>query len=95
LICPIVTLVRYTPLAPVAVSVKTIDSRAPCSRAWSAARESLTVGLLSTGQTNGQIAGALAISRRTVENHLQSVYRKLGVTNRTAAVAAAAPQQPM
>lgn len=38
------------------------------------------------GQTNQQIALTLGISTRTVEYHLGRIFRKLEVTNRTAAV---------
>jgi DNA-binding CsgD family transcriptional regulator len=54
-------------------------------------RERQIAALLSRGRTNQQIAGALTVSRRTVENHLQSIYRKLGVSNRTAAAAVLRP----
>jgi DNA-binding CsgD family transcriptional regulator len=39
------------------------------------------------GLTDAEIADALYVSPRTVNGHLQRVYRKLGVTNRTAAIA--------
>lgn len=42
---------------------------------------------LATGATNAQIAVHLAISEHTVRNHVHSVTRKLGVANRTDAVA--------
>jgi DNA-binding CsgD family transcriptional regulator len=48
-------------------------------------RESQVLGLLAQGLTNAQIAGELALSERTVAKHLERVYRKLGVHNRTAA----------
>ncbi len=38
--------------------------------------------LAAAGRTNQQVADTLAISRRTVEAHLQRVYRKLGVRSR-------------
>lgn len=38
------------------------------------------------GWTNKQIGARLGISDRTVQVHLQSIYHKLGVTNRTEAV---------
>jgi DNA-binding CsgD family transcriptional regulator/tetratricopeptide (TPR) repeat protein len=40
--------------------------------------------LVADGATNGQIAAALVVSKRTVETHLSSLYRKLGVSTRVA-----------
>ena len=42
---------------------------------------------LATGATNAHIARRLGISEHTVRNHVHSVTRKLGVANRTDAVA--------
>jgi len=47
-------------------------------------REIEVVSLLSEGITNKEIGNKLFISEYTVENHLRSIYRKMGVTNRTA-----------
>ncbi len=49
-------------------------------------REIEVVSLLSEGLTNKEIGKRLFISEYTVENHLRSIYRKMGVTNRTAVV---------
>jgi DNA-binding CsgD family transcriptional regulator len=38
--------------------------------------------LAAGGESSRQIAGRLVISVRTVDNHLQSAYRKLGVSRR-------------
>jgi len=38
--------------------------------------------LAAQGQTNRQIAAALYITVRTVENHLASCYRKIGIGSR-------------
>jgi DNA-binding NarL/FixJ family response regulator len=48
-------------------------------------REQDVLRLLAEGLTDREIAGALAISPRTVESHVSSVLRKLGVRNRAEA----------
>jgi DNA-binding CsgD family transcriptional regulator len=51
------------------------------------AREEEVLSALTRGGTSSQIAHELQISPRTVNKHLEHVYRKLGVTHRGAAVA--------
>jgi DNA-binding CsgD family transcriptional regulator len=50
-------------------------------------RETEVLAWLTQGKTNIEIASILAISSRTVSKHLEKVYAKLGVENRTAAAA--------
>lgn len=50
-------------------------------------KEAAVVEQLSAGLTNEAIARKLGVSTNTVKTHLQSVYRKLGVGNRTEALA--------
>jgi ATP/maltotriose-dependent transcriptional regulator MalT len=50
------------------------------------ARELDVLGLLAQDLSNSRIAERLVVSRRTVEAHLQSIYAKLGVKSRDAAV---------
>jgi len=50
-------------------------------------REREILGCLRRGETNMDIAAALDISPHTVKNHLQRIFRKIGVHNRTQAVA--------
>jgi DNA-binding CsgD family transcriptional regulator len=51
-------------------------------------REGDVAHLLATGRTNQQIADELVISVKTVETHVTHILGKLGVSNRTAAIAA-------
>jgi DNA-binding NarL/FixJ family response regulator len=48
-------------------------------------RESEALELLAQGRSNAEIAKALGITEQTVKGHLWRLYRKLGVSNRTAA----------
>ena len=49
-------------------------------------REAEVLALLAKGLANKQIAVLLTISEHTVKFHVSSIFTKLGVTNRTAAV---------
>jgi DNA-binding NarL/FixJ family response regulator len=53
-------------------------------------REGEVLVWLSKGKTNRDIAQILGLSPRTVDKHLEQIYAKLGVENRTAAAAIAA-----
>jgi DNA-binding NarL/FixJ family response regulator len=53
------------------------------------AREIQLLELLATGLSNRAIAKQTFISEATVKTHLVHIYGKLGVDNRTAAIAAA------
>jgi DNA-binding NarL/FixJ family response regulator len=62
---------------------------------WPGARQGLTqreseiLSLVVNGLSNRGIAGKLVIGDETVKTHLRSIYRKLGVSDRTGAVATA------
>jgi DNA-binding NarL/FixJ family response regulator len=49
-------------------------------------RERSVLELMASGSTNPEIAEMLHLSKHTVKEHTSSVYRKLGVRNRTEAV---------
>src|SRR5205085_11784989 len=49
-------------------------------------REAEVLRWLAQGKSDAQIGAILGTSRRTVQKHLQNLYAKLGVENRTAAV---------
>jgi DNA-binding CsgD family transcriptional regulator len=48
-------------------------------------REAQVLAMVSRGMTNGEIAERLAVTVHAVKFHLASIYRKLGVGNRTEA----------
>lgn len=52
------------------------------------AREQEIVDQVAAGRTNAEIAATLCLARGTVRRHLENIFSKLGVHNRTAAVAA-------
>jgi len=55
-------------------------------------RESDVLLWIANGKTNREIGQILDMSPRTVNKHLEQVFRKLGVENRTAAAASAIHQ---
>ncbi|HET9222117.1 MAG TPA: LuxR C-terminal-related transcriptional regulator, partial [Roseiflexaceae bacterium] len=69
---------------PAAVLAETLALLEPLSR-----REGEILRLIETGMPNEAVAHALVIAPGTVKKHLDNIYGKLGVHNRTAAVARA------
>lgn len=68
-------------------------SRSGLRRQWGlTARQADVLLLLMQGLTTSETADALAISRRTVESHLDGIYRRMGVQNRGQAIMAAINQ---
>jgi HD-GYP domain-containing protein (c-di-GMP phosphodiesterase class II) len=66
--------------------------RASRRTSWSAgltAREIEVLRLVALGQSNREIAAGLFIAEKTARNHIERVYTKLGVNNRTQASLAA------
>jgi LuxR family transcriptional regulator, maltose regulon positive regulatory protein len=59
----------------------------PASAAGLTARELEVLRLLAAGLTNREIAHRLVISEHTVHRHVTNLYRRLGVSSRTAATA--------
>jgi DNA-binding NarL/FixJ family response regulator len=64
-----------------------LRSHAPAEPTQPTDRELEILALVSEGLTNAQIAHRLRVSDNTVKFHLQNVYLKLGVRNRTEAAA--------
>ena len=50
-------------------------------------REAAVLRLVAAGQSNREAAAALAVSKRTVERHLENLYRKIAARNRADATA--------
>ncbi len=70
-------------------AVLTAAGRAgPGRRAWPdelTAREVEVLGLLARGQSNRQVATRLTVTPKTVANHVEHLYTKIGVSSRAAA----------
>ena len=70
-------------------------ARLQSNQFWPGARHGLTqreseiLSLVVTGLSNRGIAAKLVIGEETVKTHLSSIYRKLGVSDRTSAAATA------
>ena len=72
----------------VAVVLTAAGQRSTVRRAWPnglTAREIEVLGLLARGKSNRQIADQLTVTPKTVANHIEHVYTKIGVSSRAAA----------
>jgi len=50
-------------------------------------RESQIMTLIAAGYSNGQIAASLVLAEKTIKNHVNRIYAKLGAGSRAAAIA--------
>jgi DNA-binding NarL/FixJ family response regulator len=76
---------RMTPEEAVAAYRSAAATAPPRYPAGLTEREVEVLCLVATGVTDASVAEELVVSLRTVHSHLQSIYRKLGVSSRTAA----------
>ncbi len=74
---------RSAPVA--AVPDRTAPAGVPQPAAFVSGREAEVLRLLGRGLANKQIATELGISERTVKAHVGSVFRRIGVADRTSA----------
>jgi DNA-binding CsgD family transcriptional regulator len=77
---------RLAGQAPRPAGQATLAGRAPAPRLT--AREEQVLRLVADGLTDAAIGHRLGCSPRTVDKHLEHIYRRLGVSCRTAAIAA-------
>jgi len=76
----------FTHILPLAANTPAL---APQSRINLSPRELEILQMVAKGYRNKEIAAALGLAERTVKGHLDSLFNKLGVDSRTAAVATA------
>jgi DNA-binding CsgD family transcriptional regulator len=50
------------------------------------AREAQIMALIAAGHSNGQIAAHLVLTEKTVKNHVNRIYAKLGAGSRSDAI---------
>jgi DNA-binding NarL/FixJ family response regulator len=50
-------------------------------------REAEIMSLIAEGHSNGEIAARLVLAEKTVKNHVNRIYAKLGAGSRAAAIA--------
>ena len=62
----------------------TTEMLAPCGLS---SREAQVMSLIAAGHTNGQIAATLVLTEKTVKNHVNRLYAKLGAGSRADAIA--------
>ncbi len=68
--------------------LKAAGHRAGLRRTWPGGltgREAEILVLVARGHTNRQIAARLVLAPKTVSNHVEHIYAKLGITSRAAA----------
>lgn len=63
-----------------------VPDRGPDVRDLLSRREAEVMDLVADGLSNGEVAARLFISEKTVKNHVNSLFAKLGVTTRSQAI---------
>jgi DNA-binding NarL/FixJ family response regulator len=61
-------------------------SRAPNTSSALTQREEEILKLIAAGKDNREIAASLKIEEKTVKNHINNIYSKIGVNNRKEAI---------
>jgi DNA-binding NarL/FixJ family response regulator len=82
----LVAAIKHSLASPLSFSAKGLEKVFRNTHNVLTAREFELLAQLERGQTTAQISKSLFISPATVKTHLASIYRKLEVSNRTAAI---------
>lgn len=82
----LVAAIKHSLIAPLSFSAQGLEKVFSRTHNALTAREFDLLAQLEQGQTTSQISKSLFISPATVKTHLASIYRKLEVSNRTAAI---------
>ncbi len=82
----LVAAIKHSLASPLSFSAKGLEKVFKNAHNVLTAREFELLAQLERGQTTAQISKSLFISPATVKTHLASIYRKLEVSNRTAAI---------
>lgn len=83
----LVQAVRSAKGGPVVLPLYPVDARRPARTPTLTRREVEVLALIGSGCTTREVSVRLAISTKTVENHKQRIFGKLGVQNQAHAVA--------
>lgn len=79
-------IVEFAPVGPVTGPVADLAAQPGASqRATLTERETEILALVASGLSNREIAERLVLSHRTIERHLENLYRKTGTRNRAEA----------
>ena len=82
----LIAAIKHSAIAPLTFSAHGLDAVLRHSHSELTAREFDLLAQLEKGMTTQEISEVMFISQSTVKTHLASIYRKLEVNNRTAAV---------
>ncbi len=63
------------------------ERRRPARRCGLTAREAEVLDLIARGMPNGDIAAHIGVVTKTIKNHINRAYAKLGVRTRSEAIA--------
>jgi len=71
--------------------MRTASTNGRPTTAGLSSREAQIMTLIAAGHSNGQIAEQLVLAEKTVKNHVNRIYAKLGVGSRPAAISSWRP----